>query len=174
VVLRPTRHKVGHFRDVPQANLLAWCGKSKPSSTKAHTKRSLPQSRLSQLQRGAKKHRANGHHESQKMSNILQGSIATCWRCGENLSWWLYYIFPGKSGSRRTLKISQHLARLRVGAERPFRLIVATGISLTIRCHKQHLKKTRNENWHQRCMWKIANRSITARKYRQLRANQRL
>jgi len=23
-VLRPTRHKIGHFRDVPQASLLAW------------------------------------------------------------------------------------------------------------------------------------------------------
>jgi len=27
VVVRPTRHKTGHFRDVPQANLLAWYGK---------------------------------------------------------------------------------------------------------------------------------------------------
>jgi len=24
--LRPTRHKIGHFGDVPQADLLAWCG----------------------------------------------------------------------------------------------------------------------------------------------------
>jgi len=35
VVLHPTRHK-GHFRDVPQDNLLAWYGKSKPNTTKAH------------------------------------------------------------------------------------------------------------------------------------------
>ena len=27
-VLRPTRHKMGHFGDVPQANLLAWYGKN--------------------------------------------------------------------------------------------------------------------------------------------------
>jgi len=36
VALRPTRHKIGHFRDVPQANLLAWYGKTKPNTTKAH------------------------------------------------------------------------------------------------------------------------------------------
>jgi len=36
VVLRPTQHKIGHFRDVPQANLLAWYGKTKPNTTKAH------------------------------------------------------------------------------------------------------------------------------------------
>ena len=35
-VLRPTRHKIGHFRDVFQANLLAWYGKTKPNTTKAH------------------------------------------------------------------------------------------------------------------------------------------
>jgi len=34
-VLRPTRHKIGHFADVHQANLLAWCGKTKPNTTKA-------------------------------------------------------------------------------------------------------------------------------------------
>ena len=28
VVLRPTQHKIGHFGDVPQANLLAWYGKN--------------------------------------------------------------------------------------------------------------------------------------------------
>jgi len=33
--LRPTRHKTGHFGDVPQANLLAWCGKTKPNTTEA-------------------------------------------------------------------------------------------------------------------------------------------
>jgi len=27
-VLRPTEHNMGHFGDVPQANLLVWCGKS--------------------------------------------------------------------------------------------------------------------------------------------------
>jgi len=26
-VLRPTRHKLGHFEDILQANLLAWYGK---------------------------------------------------------------------------------------------------------------------------------------------------
>ena len=36
MVLRPSRHKIGHFGDVPQANLLAWCGKTKPDITKAH------------------------------------------------------------------------------------------------------------------------------------------
>jgi len=36
VVLRPTQHKIGHFGDVPQANLLAWYGKTKPNTTKAH------------------------------------------------------------------------------------------------------------------------------------------
>jgi len=34
--LHPTRHKTGHFWDVPQANLLAWCGKTKPDTTKEH------------------------------------------------------------------------------------------------------------------------------------------
>jgi len=36
VVLRPTRHKIGHLGDIPQANLLAWYGKTKPNATKAH------------------------------------------------------------------------------------------------------------------------------------------
>jgi len=36
VVLRPTRHKTGHFGDVPQANLLARYGKTKNNTTKAH------------------------------------------------------------------------------------------------------------------------------------------
>jgi len=31
-VLRPTPHKIGHFRDVPQANLLAWYWKTKPNT----------------------------------------------------------------------------------------------------------------------------------------------
>jgi len=35
VVLRPTWHKIGHFGDVSQANLLAWYGKTKPDTTKA-------------------------------------------------------------------------------------------------------------------------------------------
>jgi len=34
-VLRPTRHKIGHFGDVLQANLFAWYGKTKPNTTKA-------------------------------------------------------------------------------------------------------------------------------------------
>jgi len=28
-VLRPTQHKIRHFRDIPQANLLAWYVKRK-------------------------------------------------------------------------------------------------------------------------------------------------
>jgi len=28
--------KLGHFGDVPQANLLAWYGKTKPNTIKAH------------------------------------------------------------------------------------------------------------------------------------------
>ena len=35
-VLRPTRHKIGHFRHVPQANLLARYRTSKPDTTKVH------------------------------------------------------------------------------------------------------------------------------------------
>jgi len=31
----PLHTKIGHFRDVPQANLLAWYGKTKPNTTKA-------------------------------------------------------------------------------------------------------------------------------------------
>jgi len=31
-----SQHKIGHFRDVPQANLLTWYGKTKPNTTKAH------------------------------------------------------------------------------------------------------------------------------------------
>ena len=34
-VLRPTRHKIAHFGDVSQANLLAWYRKTKPNITKA-------------------------------------------------------------------------------------------------------------------------------------------
>jgi len=35
-VLRHTQHKICHFGDVPQANLLASYGKTKPNTTKAH------------------------------------------------------------------------------------------------------------------------------------------
>ena len=35
-VLRPTQHKIGQFGDTPQANILAWYGKTKPNTTKAH------------------------------------------------------------------------------------------------------------------------------------------
>jgi len=30
-VLCPTQHKIGHFGDAPQANLLAWYRKTKPT-----------------------------------------------------------------------------------------------------------------------------------------------
>jgi len=33
-VLCPIRHRIGHFGDVPQANLLAWYRKTKPDTTK--------------------------------------------------------------------------------------------------------------------------------------------
>jgi len=32
--LRPTRHTISHFVEVPHANLLAWHGKTKPNTTK--------------------------------------------------------------------------------------------------------------------------------------------
>jgi len=35
-VLCPTQHKIGHFGDVFQANLLSCYGKTKPNTTKAH------------------------------------------------------------------------------------------------------------------------------------------
>jgi len=35
-VLRPTQHNIGHFGDVPHANLLDWYRKTKPNTTKAH------------------------------------------------------------------------------------------------------------------------------------------
>jgi len=35
-VLRPTRHKIGHFGDIPQTNLFVGYGKTKPNTTKAH------------------------------------------------------------------------------------------------------------------------------------------
>ena len=40
MVLRLTRHKAGHFRDVPQANLLALYGKTKPNTTKTRIRQS--------------------------------------------------------------------------------------------------------------------------------------
>jgi len=40
VVLRPTRHKIGHFGDVPQANRLVWHRKAKPITRKAHSHQS--------------------------------------------------------------------------------------------------------------------------------------
>jgi len=36
MVLHPIQHKIGHFRDVRQANVLSWYGKTKPNTTKAH------------------------------------------------------------------------------------------------------------------------------------------
>jgi len=35
-VLHRTRHKINHFRKVPQTSLLPWYGKTKPNTTKAH------------------------------------------------------------------------------------------------------------------------------------------
>jgi len=35
-VLCPTRHKIGHFKDISQANLLAWYGKTKAIATTTH------------------------------------------------------------------------------------------------------------------------------------------
>jgi len=32
----PVPLKIGHFGDIPQVNLLAWYGKKKPNTTKAH------------------------------------------------------------------------------------------------------------------------------------------
>ena len=37
MVIRPTRHKVSHFGDVPQANLLAWCGIKLNLTQQMHT-----------------------------------------------------------------------------------------------------------------------------------------
>jgi len=39
-VLHLTWYKIGHFGDVLQANLLAWYGKTKPNTTKAHIQQS--------------------------------------------------------------------------------------------------------------------------------------
>jgi len=36
VVLHPTQHKIGHYEYVPQPNVVAWYGKTKPTTTKAH------------------------------------------------------------------------------------------------------------------------------------------
>jgi len=36
-VLCPTRHRIGHFGDVPQGNLLAWYGKTKPNNKGIHS-----------------------------------------------------------------------------------------------------------------------------------------
>jgi len=35
-VLRPTQRKIGHFGDVPQANLLVGMEETKPNTTKTH------------------------------------------------------------------------------------------------------------------------------------------
>jgi len=35
-VLHPTQHKIGHFGDAPQANLLAWYGKKENLAQKKH------------------------------------------------------------------------------------------------------------------------------------------
>jgi len=35
-VLRASQHKIDYFKNVPQANLLAWYVKTKPNTTKAH------------------------------------------------------------------------------------------------------------------------------------------
>jgi len=50
VISRPTRHKTGHFGDVPQASLLAWYGKTKPNTTKAH---------IHQAKRNVQQHKIN-------------------------------------------------------------------------------------------------------------------
>jgi len=34
-VLHNTRHKIGQLRDIPQANPLAWYGKTEPNTTNA-------------------------------------------------------------------------------------------------------------------------------------------
>jgi len=48
-VLRPTQHKIGHFRDAPQASLLAWYGKKQNlhnKSTHSLIKRNVLQHKL--------------------------------------------------------------------------------------------------------------------------------
>jgi len=57
-VLRPTRHKIGHFGDVPQANLFAGYGKPKPNTTKAH----IHQSKKCTTQNKHKKTKAGFSH----------------------------------------------------------------------------------------------------------------
>jgi len=52
-VLRPTRHKIGHFGDVPQANLFTWFGKTKSDnnkSTHSPIKRNAPQQNINTKQ----------------------------------------------------------------------------------------------------------------------------
>jgi len=48
VVLHPTWQKMGHFGDVPQANLLAWYGKTKPNNKSTHSpiKRNVRQNKI--------------------------------------------------------------------------------------------------------------------------------
>jgi len=48
-----TQHKTGHFGNVPQANLLAWYGKTKPNTTKAHIHRSPIKTNVKQHKPGS-------------------------------------------------------------------------------------------------------------------------
>jgi len=72
VVLRLTRHKINHFGNVPQANLLVWCEKTKPNITKAdihhHTQQSYgPFSgtiRVSRCQKRREDNKRQTHRQS--------------------------------------------------------------------------------------------------------------
>jgi len=49
-VLRPTQHRIGHFGDIAQANLLASYGKTKPNTTKAYIHQSKEMCNTKQTQ----------------------------------------------------------------------------------------------------------------------------
>jgi len=69
MVLRPTRHKTGHFRDIPQANLLAWYGKLNIAQQK-HT--FTNQKTRTTTQNKHKKTKARFSHHSPPMISGLE------------------------------------------------------------------------------------------------------
>jgi len=74
----PTQHKIGHYGNVPQANLSTWYGKTKPNTTKAH----------SPIKRNVLQHKIN----TKKLKPGLVAAYDIRPGNGEGLFWFWHFI----------------------------------------------------------------------------------
>jgi len=80
-VLHPIQHKIGHFRDVSQANLLAWYRKAKPNSLTQQKHTFTNQKKCTAT-----------HHKHQKIHLGLVASYDIRQGNGDGLFWFWHFI----------------------------------------------------------------------------------